>query len=433
VVVGEFGFLAGSVGVVAAERLVVAAERATAERLPLLASPASGGMRMQEGTVAFVQMVKMAGAVTRHRAAGLPYLVYLRHPTMGGVLASWGSLGHVTFAEPGALLGFMGPRVYQQLRGHPFPEGVQTAENLHAHGLLDGVVAPGQLAEVMARVLRVLHPPVERPGGQGAAPAPDEPREVPAWEAVARSRRADRPGLRALLEIAARDVTVLDGAGGGGTDPGLVLALARFGDARCLVLGQDRQAQRSSGPIGPIGLRKARRGMRLSAELGLPLVTVVDTPGAATSPQAEEGGLAGEIAHCLAGLLAHPTPTLSVLMGEGAGGAAIALLPADWTVAAQHAWLAPLPMEGASAILHRTTGRAAEIAREQGIRSLDLLRLGVVDRIVGEHPDAADEPSAFCRRLGRALSDELARLSQRPQARHLSTRLHRYRHLETPS
>jgi acetyl-CoA carboxylase carboxyl transferase subunit beta len=122
-----------------------------------------------------------------------------------------------------------------------------------------------------------------------------------------------------------------------------------------------------------------------------------------------------------------------VLLGEGAGGAAIALLPADWTVAAQHAWLAPLPMEGASAILHRTTGRAAEIAREQGIRSLDLLRLGVVDRIVGEHPDAADEPSAFCRRLGRALSDELARLSQRPQARHLSTRLHRYRHLETPS
>ncbi|WP_229758949.1 acetyl-CoA carboxylase carboxyltransferase subunit beta [Peterkaempfera bronchialis] len=152
----EFGFLAGSIGVAAGERLVRAVERATRERLPLLASPASGGTRMQEGTVAFLQMVKAAGAIADHKAAGLPYLVYLRHPTTGGVLASWGSLGHLTAAEPGALIGFLGPRVYEALNGEPFPPGVQTAENLLAHGLVDAVLEPERLAGVVARALRVL-------------------------------------------------------------------------------------------------------------------------------------------------------------------------------------------------------------------------------------------------------------------------------------
>ncbi|WP_416045678.1 carboxyl transferase domain-containing protein, partial [Carbonactinospora thermoautotrophica] len=152
----EFAFLAGSIGVAAAERLVRAIERATAERLPLVASPTSGGTRMQEGTVAFLQMVKITAAIARHRAAGLPYLVYLRHPTMGGVLASWGSLGHVTAAQPGAMIGFLGPRVYEALHGKPFPPGVQVAENLYEHGLLDAVVAPEDLRDIAARALAVL-------------------------------------------------------------------------------------------------------------------------------------------------------------------------------------------------------------------------------------------------------------------------------------
>ncbi len=117
----EFDFLAGSIGVAAAERITDAVQRATREGLPLLASPSSGGTRMQEGTVAFLQMVKIAAAVELHKRAHLPYLVYLRHPTTGGVFASWGSLGHVTAAEPGALVGFLGPRVYEHLYGEPFP------------------------------------------------------------------------------------------------------------------------------------------------------------------------------------------------------------------------------------------------------------------------------------------------------------------------
>ncbi len=140
VVAGEFAFLAGSIGVAAAERLIAAVERATEEGLPLLAAPVSGGTRMQEGTVAFLQMIGITAAIARHKEAGLPYLVYLRNPTFGGVLASWGSLGHVTIAEPGASIGFLGPRVFEALYGEPFPEGVQTAEHLAERGLIDAVV-----------------------------------------------------------------------------------------------------------------------------------------------------------------------------------------------------------------------------------------------------------------------------------------------------
>jgi len=155
----EFAFLAGSVGVAAAERLVLTVERATRERLPLVVSPTSGGTRMQEGTIAFLQMVKMFIAVAQHRAAGLPYLVYLCSPTTGGVLASWGSLGHVTVAEPGALIGFLGPRVYEAMHGEPFAPGVQLAENLYDHGLIDAVVPPEDLRENAADALEVLSSP----------------------------------------------------------------------------------------------------------------------------------------------------------------------------------------------------------------------------------------------------------------------------------
>jgi acetyl-CoA carboxylase carboxyl transferase subunit beta len=186
VVACEFDFLAGSIGVAAAERVTAAIERATAEQLPLLASPSSGGTRMQEGTVAFLQMVKIAAAVTQHKRAHLPYLVYLRHPTTGGVFASWGSLGHITAAQPGALIGFLGPRVYEQLYGEPFPAGVQTAENLLRHGLIDAVVGIEALRPTLNRALKVI---TDAPGDPPSAP-PDEPiPDVPAWDSVIASRR----------------------------------------------------------------------------------------------------------------------------------------------------------------------------------------------------------------------------------------------------
>ena len=410
VVMGEFGFLAGSIGRASADRLVAAIERATREGLPLLAGPVSGGTRMQEGTPAFVQMVRITQAVAAHKAAGLPYLVYLRHPTTGGVMASWGSLGHVTVAEPGALVGFLGPRVYEALYGKPFPSGIQTAENLYARGIIDAVVPPEEIAGILDRALAVLLAP--RHGIKPVpAPIPLTPLpEVETWDAVTRSRRPDRPGVRRLLRYAATDVIPLNGTGQGERDPGLLLALVRFGQAPCVFLGQDRRGQTAERPMGPEALREAQRGMRLASELGLPLLTVIDTPGAALSPEAENGGMAGEIARCLHELVTVHAPTLCLMLGEGTGGGALALLPADRVIAAQHAWLSPLPPEGASAIVHRDLDHAPEMARSQRVGALELRTLGIVDRIVAERPDAADEPEAFCRRVGAVLEHELAAL-----------------------
>lgn len=427
VIACEFSFLAGSIGQASATRLVAAIERATAEGVPLVAAPVSGGTRMQEGTPAFVHMIRISAAIAAHKQAGLPYLVYLRNPTTGGVMASWGSLGHVTIAEPGALVGFLGPRVFEALYDKPFPPDVQTSENLYAHGIIDGVVAPEEVADLLDRTLSIL---LSRP----AEPDPENGAqvsigEVDTWDAVRRSRRPDRPGVRRLLRYAATDVVPLNGTGQGEADPGLMIALARFGDAPCVFLGQDRRGQTTDRPMGPGALREARRGMRLAVELGIPLLTVIDTPGAALSPEAEEGGLAGEIARSLADLVTLDAPTLCVMLGQGNGGGALALLPADRVIAAQHAWLSPLPPEGASAIVHRDIEHAPEMARAQQIRALDLHAAGVVDRIVPELPDAADEAEAFCKRLGAVLEYELATLfsmSPEQRATQLAVRSHRF-------
>ena len=420
VVVCEFDFLGGSIGVAAAERITAAVQRATAGRLPLLASPSSGGTRMQEGTVAFLQMVKITAAVTLHKHAHLPYLVYLRHPTTGGVFASWGSLGHVTIAQPGALIGFLGPRVYEQLYGEPFPPGIQTAENLQRHGVIDAVVPLGELRGILDCALKV----VADDAGPPPEPPPPEPLpDVPAWDSVVASRRPDRPGVKHLLRHGSTDQVLLSGTGQGEAATTL-LALARFAGQPAVLLGQQRVV---GGLVGPAALREARRGMALAAGLRLPLVLVIDTAGPALSAEAEEGGLAGEIAHCLAELVTLDTPTVSVLLGQGSGGPALAMVPADRVLAALHGWLAPLPPEGASAIVFRDTAHAPELSAAQGIRSVDLLASGIVDAVVPEHPDAADEPVEFSTRLSAAIAAELHALRGIPDPDRMAARMRRYR------
>ncbi|MCU1518036.1 MAG: acetyl-CoA carboxyl transferase [Pseudarthrobacter sp.] len=429
VIVSEFAFLAGSIGHAAAQRIVSAVERATAEGLPLLAGPASGGTRMQEGTLAFLSMVKITGAVRAHRQAGLPYLVYLRHPTTGGVMASWGSLGHINVAEPGALLGFLGPRVYEALYGEAFPDGVQVAENLFSKGLVDAVVQPSELAEIIGRALDILAAkpsagPVPKPSTLAVRPA-----AVDAWTSIGISRQPRRPDLRQLLRYGADDALPLNGTGQGEKDPGLLLALARFGGQSCIVLGHARPLRRDAAGMGPGSLREARRGMKLAEELHLPLLTVIDTAGAALSQEAEEGGLAGEIARSLHELIGLESPSVSVLLGQGAGGGALALLPADRTIAAQHSWLSPLPPEGASAIVHRTTEFAPQMADAQGVNVAALHANGLVDHIVDERPDASLEPREFCARMAQAIEYELGTLAGIPVAELLAARSRKYREL----
>lgn len=404
-VINEFRFLGGTIGRAAAGRIVAAVRRATAEGLPLLATTASGGTRMQEGTPAFWQMAEISRAVMAHRAAGLPYLVHLRHPTTGGVFASWGSLGHVTVAEPGALVGFLGPKVFEALNGEPFPDGVQRAENLRDHGVIDAVVSTEQLPELIDQALSVLVDP--------ATPGTLEVRDVDApargtWESVGLTREDSRAGVRDLTRYAASTTLALNGTEHGERDSSVIVALTRLDGQPCVLVGQDRLRQTPETPLGPAALRQAQRGMALAEELGLPLVTVVDTPGAELSRAAEEGAVAGEIARCIATLTTLTVPTVSVILGQGCGGGALALLPARHVVATSNAWLSPLPPEGASVIVHGDTTHAAEIAEAQGVAAPALHAAGIVDTIVPELVDDGPEELALAVAavVRRALADQ---------------------------
>lgn len=379
-VVSEFGFLGGSIGRVAGYRIVAAVRRATAAGLAVVGLPSSGGTRMQEGTPAFLQMAAITGAVTDHRAAGLPYLIYLRHPTTGGVFASWGSLGHLTWAEPGALVGFLGPRVVAGLTGVPIDGAVQRAEHLARHALIDAVVPIDELRGRLGAVLVALSGAATSTATEQVPAVIDIDEPESAWAAVVATRQRGRVGVRELLTEAA--VGIADGGP-------ILLSLAVFGSHRVLVVGQDGRRRRAGETIGPEHLRLARRGLALAAELALPVVTVIDTPGAQLSVAAEEQGVAGEIARCTAAFINMPTPTVSVLLGQGGGGAALALFPADRRIAVADSWLSPLPPEGASLIVYRDTDHAAEVAEQQHILATELARLGVVDTVV----DAPSQPT----------------------------------------
>ena len=411
VVANEFGFMAGSIGTAAARRIVAAVRRATSEGIPVLATTASGGTRMQEGTAAFVQMVDISRAIMDHKAAGLPYLVHLRHPTTGGVFASWGSLGHITVAEPGALIGFLGPKVFELLENRPFPPGIQVSENLANRGIIDAVVLTDELPSVLDRALGLLiDPPTESTRERRTA---EVTRRRTPWESIEITRAADRPGVREVLRYGSDATVRLQGTDEGERDTAMIVAFARLDGVPCVVVGQDRTTQTKAGltrgPMGPAALREARRGMRLANELGLPLVSFIDTPGADLSPEAEQGAVAGEIARCISTMATMTVPTVSVLLGQGCGGGALALLPADVVVAAENAWLSPLPPEGASAIVHGDIDHAAEMAEQQGVSALDLYEGGTVNHLVPEPDD--DTPEAFAHAMAAEVGARLRELA----------------------
>jgi acetyl-CoA carboxylase beta subunit len=409
VVVNEFRFLAGSIGQAAAARIVSAVRRATAEGIPVLATTASGGTRMQEGTPAFVRMVDITRAIMDHRAAGLPYLIYLRHPTTGGVFASWGSLAHITVAEPGALIGFLGPKVYELLEGRPFPPGVQTAENLADHGIIDAVVLPDELALMIDRALGLLVDPPTPPTRTRRTSAVR--RERTAWQSIQITRGPRRAGVREVLRYGSDTTVRLQGTEKGERDSAMIVALARIDGRPCVVIGQDRTTQTRLTPMGPAALREARRGMRLANELRLPLVSIIDTPGAELSPAAEQGAIAGEIARCISWMSTMRVPTVSVLLGQGCGGGALALLPADVVIATENAWLSPLPPEGASAIVHGDLDHAEQMADNQHITAHDLQAAGTVHHIVPE--PIGDTAEALATAVAAEIGAQLEALSAR--------------------
>jgi acetyl-CoA carboxylase carboxyl transferase subunit beta len=395
VIAWEFGFLGGSVGVQTAETIVSAIRRATRTGRPLVALPRSGGTRMQEGAPAFIQMVAIAGAIAEHRTAGLPYLVHLCGPTTGGVLATLGSAGDLTTAEPGAMIGFLGPRAYAAITGQEFPPGIQTAENLHARGLVDDVLPWDGLGPRWATVLRLW---ADRPrAGSEAAPtrpAPFVEGPIPGapvdaaqlWSYVEASRQHDRIDAQQFIAAHASDVVALPGTGAGERADGALVALGRLrGLPVVLAATEDRW---TGAPLTVGGLRTIRRGIALAGRWGLPVVTIVDTLGAQLSVEGEQSGIAGEISRAMVDLVAAPVPTAALLLGAGTGGAALALLASDRIVAGSHTWVSPLAPEGAAVIRHGGTRDPAQVAWEQRIGAHALAEAGFVDTLVREsEPD----------------------------------------------
>ncbi len=398
----DFSVLGGSMGIAAGESVARAFDRALARRAGVLALTASGGARMQEGMPALTQMAKTIVARTDHAKAGLPFIAYLRHPTTGGVYASFASLADVVWAEPRATIGFAGPRVAEAVTGAPLPEGSHTAEFALAHGLIDAILSPDQIRPSLRLLLDVA---MGRDATAVARPAPEPraPAEPDAWHEVALARHAGRPTGIQFARRAASDLIELQGARPGGDDGGVLAALGRVAGVRCALIALDRTHP------SPEGYRKILRLLSIAATLRLPVVSFVDTPGADPSSEAEAGGIARAIAQTFAAMLDHPTPTVAVVTGEGGSGGALALATCDRLLICEHAIFSVIAPEGAAAILKRND--VAEVAAALHLTSHDLRRFGIADRVIAEpHPGAHADPDRAAESIARAVSRALAEI-----------------------
>ena len=376
---GDFDVLGGSMGAVHGERVVRAYQRATDARLPVVVLTRSGGARMQEGMVSLIQMPRCASAARAHGAAGLLSVGIHRSPTTGGVLASYGSLTDVRAAVAGATIGFAGPRVVELTMGGRLPSDSHTAESAYAAGLVDALIDEADEAAWVEAALGLrlapLAPRFEPAAGSGGAAA------ASAWDEVQRARGVGRPSgadWAALLTESWVDLH--------GTDPTVRAGLAMLDGRRVVVVAMDRHA--ADGRPTPAGFRLARRAIELASRLGLPALTLVDTPGAHPGPVAESQGIAREIARTMAAFDACPTVSVAVCVGEGGSGGALALGHADRLLTLEHAVFSVIGPEGAAAILERDAAKAPEVAEHLRLTARDLLDLGIVDGVVAETVDA---------------------------------------------
>jgi len=410
--VSDFRFIGGTMGYVQGERVATAMDHARRASRPFVTVTCSGGARMQEGMVALLQMSKTAAAAQRMHEAGLPIITILADPTTGGVYASYASQGDVILAEAGALIGFAGPRV-RAVKNKEETRDTLYAEDLAEGGLVDAVLPRDAIRDQLIRVLGLLREPVA-PNPDLLAPA-IKPRNLErGWSVVERARHEDRPRAMQYLERIAADFVPLRGDRSGIDDPALLGGLARIGDTNCVVIAQgrgDRQldGDRHDGRMGAAGYRKARRLMQLADRLQLPLITFIDTPGAHDGIADEASGLAGSISDCLATMSSLTTPSVSVVIGEGGSGGALALTMADKILMQQNAMYAITSPEGAAAILYHDRERAPEVAEALGVSAGELLELGVIDEVVAEPAGGAHvDPEGAIRMIEPAIRRALA-------------------------
>lgn len=407
----DFGFIGGSMGEVAGERIARAMERAGDQSIPFVLLTSTGGARMQEGMRALVQMPKVVSQRIRLARAGCPFIAVLAHPTTGGVLASVAALADATIAVSGATIGFAGPRISESFTGRPLSEGSHTAENAFIKGLVDEVTDPDDLKETVINALAAFAPDAPERIEPPDTPSQSSPPEDP-WDVVTTARSPERPLAHELLLEMTESLFVLNGDRAGGNDPAVDVGLGRIYGQRIVVLSLDR----GRAP-GPAAFRKARRGIDLAERLSIPVVSLIDTRGADPSEESESGGIAWEIAALYQRLLTVPVPTLAVVTGEGGSGGALAFAATDLFLAYEGSFFSVIGPELAAEILWRESSRAPEAARRLHLSAHDLLRLGIADELI---PEPAD-PAA----LKRVLAYQLGRLSN---ADHLvERRLDRWR------
>lgn len=408
-------FMMASMGYAVGEKITRAVERATNENLPVILFTCSGGARMQEGIISLMQMEKTSAALKRHSDAGLLYVTVLTDPTTGGVTASFAMLGDIIIAEPQALIGFAGPRVIEQTIGEKLPEGFQRAEFLLEHGFVDQIVKRENMKPVLGRILKMhdhVHPdcrkgkeirksdrtePVQKAGmtekKAGKKAAEQEPwseKSLTAWERVCRSRSKERPVGKDYIDILFEDFVELHGDRYYRDDPAIIGGIAYFQGICVTVIAQAKgrttkeNLERNFAMPSPEGYRKAQRLMKQAEKFHRPVINFVDTPGAFCGMEAEERGQGEAIARNLFELSGLKVPVLSVVIGEGGSGGALALAVADEVWMLENSVYSVLSPEGFASILWKDSSRSAEAAKMMKLTAADLKKLGVIERVFPE-------------------------------------------------
>ena len=386
-------FLMASMGQVVGEKITRAVERATKEQLPVIIFACSGGARMQEGIVSLMQMAKTAAALKQHSDAGLLYVSVLTDPTTGGVTASFAMLGDVILAEPKALIGFAGPRVIEQTIGEKLPKGFQRSEFLLEHGFIDRIVERKETRTVLGNILQMHHtaqnPVIQKPV-QTVEKEQQSVQEKDAWERVTISRKNDRPVGQDYIRTLFSDFLEFHGDRCYGDDPAIIGGIARFAGIPVTVIAQAKGKSTKEnvahhfGMPSPEGYRKALRLMKQAEKFKRPILLFVDTPGAFCGIEAEERGQGEAIARNLFEMSSMKVPVLSVVIGEGGSGGALALAVADEVWMLENAIYSVLSPEGFASILWKDSKRASEAAEVMKLTAADLKKLGVIEAVIAE-------------------------------------------------
>ncbi|MBV9164006.1 MAG: acetyl-CoA carboxylase carboxyltransferase subunit alpha [Pseudonocardiales bacterium] len=433
----DFRFMGGSLGRGVGERVTRAAEAAVQERVPLVIVTSSGGARMQEGNLALMQMVKTSQALVELDAGGVLTISVLTDPTYGGVAASFATLPDIILAEEGARTGFAGPRVVEQITGERLPESFQKAESLFRHGFVDAVLARRSIRSRIAAIVRTVQAPSET-GACGPSNwlVTDSERlpETPAWDVVRMARKAGRPTTLDYANMLLDDFTELHGDRLGTDCVALVGGIGRLDGRPVMMIGHQKgrdtaeRVARNFGMASPGGYRKAARLMRLAEKWRLPVITLIDTPGADPGIDAEEQGQAWAIADNLRLMSGLSVPIVSVVTGEGGSGGALALGVADRVYALSNAVYSVISPEGCASILWKRAEAAPRAAEALRLHAPELLRMGIIDAVIEEPGNGAhDAPLATAQLLRAVLSDAIDDLRRHEVDELLKARRNRFR------